>query len=296
VFVVLTGYVDAVSASVDTGVRFRISGRDITNDLVDCSVTKASEWKDLKFEDFVQDLIEPFPIEVVLDSVVDTGDVIPTINYEQGSKVYELIAKHAQLKQLILITLPDGRLLITRASTERVTDEFGKTTMSSFIEGDNILSITANTNWSEVFSEYIVKGSRQSTVDDATEEEATQIEGCTTDTRIPRFRPLIIVPDAEQSNVSAKKRADWEATTRIGAAEDYTIIRQGWQPSINKLAYVKSPSLAVDGDYVIASFRLIADESGKRTEFNFVHPRVFTPLEADEVVKDEKDTELAKVE
>jgi prophage tail gpP-like protein len=295
---IMTGYVDMVRSKVaETGVTFSISGRDITCDIVDCSVTQASEWKKIKFEDFVEDVIRPFPdIEVVLDSAVDTGPEIESINYDQGTKVYELIAKHAQLKQLILYTLPNGKLLITRASKERLMDVFGTSQAPAFIVGDNCLEMEAVTDWSEVFSEYEVKGQRQSTGDDATEEEATQIQGITNDTRMNRFRPLIIIPDGEQSNVSAKNRSEWEATFRIADAEGYTVLRQGWQAEINKLALLRSTEIGVDGDYLMVSYRVIADEQGKRTNFAFAHPRVFAPLEADEVIADDKDTTLADVE
>ena len=295
-FVIMTGFVDSASASLDEkGVRFSISGRDKTADLVDCAVTQASEWKNIKFEDFVEDVIRPFPLEVVLDSAIDTGPEIETINYDQGTKIFELIAKHAQLKQLILYTLPDGRILITRASTERITPDGSKSQMTAFVEGVNILSAKAISDWSEVYSDYIVKGSRQSTPEDATEEEATQIEGCTLDTRITRFRPLIIIPDGELNNVSAKQRSQWEATVRIARAEGYSIVRQGWQPEINRLAPLELPFAGFKGDMLIKSHRLIADENGKRTEFVFVHPRSFAPLEADDVIADDKDTALADI-
>ena len=107
---------------------------------------------------------------------------------------------------------------------------------------------------------------------------------------------MIIVPDSEQNNVSAKARAQWEATVRIARAENYTIVRQGWQPEINRLAPLELPFAGFKGDMLIKSHRLIADENGKRTEFVFVHPRSFAPLEVDDVIADDKDTALADIE
>lgn len=299
-FVIMTAFVDAVSASLnEKGVRFSISGRDKTADLIDSALDQAGEWKNEKFEDFVEDIIEPFGLEVVLDSAVDTGPEIPTINYDQGTKIYELIRKHAELKQLLLFTLPDGRILITRASLERITPDGTESQMTAFIEGVNILSATAISDWSEVYREYIVKGSRQSTAEDASETEATQIEGRTIDERFPisrKSRKLVIIPEVEQSNVSAQARAQWEATVRIARAEGYSIVRQGWQPEINRLAPLELPYAGFKGDMLIKSHRLIADENGKRTEFVFVHPRSFAPLEDNKVVADDKDTALANIE
>ena len=286
-FLIMTGFVDSVTSSFNKGgVKFTISGRDKTSDLVDCSVTEASEWKNLKFEDFVQDIIKPFNLKVVLDSEVETGDEIETINYDQGGKIYELIAKHAQLKQLIVYPEPDGVILITRAKIK------GDVIDTAFIEGVNILSATAKADWSQVYQQYRVKGSRQSTGDDSDEKAATQIEAIITDARVTRFRPLIIIPDTEGKTVSALARAQWEATVRMGNAENYTVVIQGWRPVFNQLAYIELPTFAFKGNMIIESFRLIADEEGKRTEFAFFHPRAFTPLAELNIVKDEQDSKL----
>jgi prophage tail gpP-like protein len=285
-FTIMNGVIDTVEGSIGDSVSFSVSGRDITADLVDCSVTRASEWKNIKFEAFVTDVVIPHRLTVFLDESIDTGDNIETINYDQGTKVFELISKHAQLKQLLIYTQEDGSLLITQAKIS------GEPIDTAFIEGDNILSASAQADGSEIYSDYTVKGSRQSTKDDANEKEPAQVTAVITDKRVGRFRPLTILPDSETTNVSALARAKWESVVRIANAEGYTVQRQGWQPVMNQLAYLKMPTLGVDGDYLISSYKLSSDESGKRTDFQLVHPRSFTPLEADQIDKDDKDSEL----
>jgi len=114
----LDGFVDKVKISVDKNVRFSISGRDRTADIVDSSIINKSEFKGLKFEQAVQTIVDPFKIKVVLQAGLDTGDALKNIVYDPGTKIYELIAKYAQLKQLLCYTLPDGRLIISRVATE----------------------------------------------------------------------------------------------------------------------------------------------------------------------------------
>lgn len=289
-FLLMTGYVDSVLTTLGKGgIKFTVTGRDRTADLVDCSVTKASEWKNEKFENFVRDVIEPFSLEVVLDEAIDTGDEIKIITPEQGETVAQVIAKYAQEKQLIVYTLPDGRLIITRASTERIQEGIGPVQMLSFVEGENILKASASGDWSQVYSEYRGKGSRQSTGDDSNETDATQIQTIIKDGRVTRFRPLIVIPENEQKDITLKIRMEWEATVRMGRAEGYSITRQGWQVEINKLAFLDLKFVGFRGDMVLKSYRLTADEQGKRTEFKFVHPRAFAVLEADTIELDFKD-------
>jgi len=281
---IMTGFVEIVRPSLSDQISFTVEGRDKTADLVDCVVTAATEWKDIKFERFVEEVVAPHNIEVVRERIEDTGENIKTINYDTGTKIYELIAKHALLKQLVLYTLPDGRLIITRTS-DVVIDR-------AMIEGDNIKAADGVSDWTEVFSEYTVKGSRASTGKDTKEKDATQSVGCTLDTRVNRFRPIIIVPDSETENVSAKARSEWEATIRIARSEGWTIEIQGWLPVVNQLAYIEIPTFAFKGNLLIESYELIADEKGKRTILTFVHPRSFEPLATENVEASDLDTLL----
>ena len=284
-FQVIEGFVDVMSGGGDSnGVVFESTGRDRTGDLVDSAVTRLAEWKDLKFEDFVADLVSDFNINVAIAGGLDTGAAIPRINYDQGTTYSELIAEYAQQKQVLIYTLPSGELFITRAS---------KTLGAiSLIDGENILEHSINMDWSNIFSEYIVKGSRQSQ-DNEPEEDVTQVEACAIDTRFPRTnRRTIITPDTEQTTASAQQIADWHASTRMGNAEAYTVLRNGWFPVLNELAYVKIPSYGLDANMLIEGYELTADESGKKTLFNVVHPRAFDLLPGNEIKKDSKDSEL----
>ncbi len=284
-FTILTGFIDSVEANLENdGVSFSIQGRDKAADLVDCSIIGKSEWRSIKFEKFVAEALEPFGMTAGLDAAIDSGDKIDAIKYDQGTSVIEVIAKYAQLKQLLVYSLEDGTLFITRVGTE--------TSDVAFSEGLNVLSASSSSDWSEVFSKYQVKGSRASTKDDSTEKEATQIKHDTDDNRMSRYRPLMIIPDSEQKNVSAKARAEWEATTRIAKAEGHTVTVQGWLIALNVLAALELPSFGVSGNYLIESYRIVADNEGKRTEFNLVHPRSYDPLPTGSIEKDDKDSKL----
>lgn len=289
-FQVIEGFVDVMSGGGDSsGVTFQSTGRDRSADLVDSAITRLAEWNGFTFLELVQDLAADFEITVAISLELSTDpeivdNPIPRINYDQGTTYSELIAEYAQQKQVLIYTLPSGELFITRAS---------KTLGAiSLIDGENILEHSINMDWSNIFSEYIVKGSRQSQ-DNEPEEDVTQVEACAIDTRFPRTnRRTIITPDTEQTTASAQQIADWHASTRMGNAEAYTVLRNGWFPVLNELAYVKIPSYGLDANMLIEGYELTADESGKKTLFNVVHPRAFDLLPGNEIKKDSKDSEL----
>jgi prophage tail gpP-like protein len=286
---VMAGFVDSTGASLsESALSFSVQGRDVTADIVDCSLTgNTGEFKDIPFENLVELLVKPFGVQVAIDANVDTGEPIESVNYDQGTKVFELIAEHAQLKGLLVYTQADGSLLITRVQESKISE--------AFIEGDNILEATISTDVSEVYGEYIVKGSRE-TEQDEPEQDATQIKGEATDARVGRFRPIIILPDGDVSTVDAQTRANWEATTRLAKSEKIEIVIQGWLPVFNRVAYISIPSLTVDGDYLIESYNLIADGGGKRTTLVFVQPRAYDLLVSGVIEPSEKDSKLAGAE
>lgn len=283
-FQVIQGNVETLTGGGDeNSVDFSISGRDRSGDLVRSHVTRNSEWNDYTFAELVADLASDFKIPVAVDSAVVTDKKVGQVNYDPGTTYQELIAEYAQREQLLVYTLSNGTLFITRASKQRG--------QLSLVEGKNIKSHTINMDWSEVYNEYIVKGSRQSQDNDS-EEEVTQVEACAIDSRFPRPTTIIITPDTELTNATAQQIADWHATTTLSRAEAYTATIQGWFPIFNQLAYVKIPSYKLDADMLIEGFRLTADPSGKKTEFNIVHPKAFDLLPNNTIETDSKDSTL----
>jgi len=283
-FQVIQGFVIMVDGSGDAnGVKLSASGSDRTNDMVHSAVTRLGEWKNLKFEDLVADLASDFNISVAIAAGLDTGPEISVADYDQGTTYADLIAEYAQQKQLLVYTLNTGEIFITRASDQRGS--------LALIEGGNIINHSMNMDWSNVFSEYIVKGSRQSQ-DNEPEMEVTQVEASATDSRFPRNRSTIITPDTEINVQSAQGLADWHSTTRLGKAESYQVQIPGWHPVLNELAYVKIGSYDLDADMLISGYALGASQgAGKSTTFNIVHPRAYAILPDNKIVKDPKDSD-----
>lgn len=279
---VKTGIIDAVNPQVDgSRVTLSVSGRD-NPDVADCSIDHPTgEWKNLKFDVVLASIIAPFGVAIDNRVTPDAlGDAIPSVNYDQGTKVYELIRKYAEKKQLLIYSGLDGRIIIDQASKEVVD--------LALVEGGNILKASGSIDYSNVFSRYIVKGDRASTPQDSSEEE-TQAQSEYIDEKIGRNRPTIIVADGQVTNGNTDQYSTWVATTRLAQAESYSIEVQGWYPEINKLITINSPTLKLDNKQkLIAGVELIEDAEGDRTIFQLVPKNAFDPAPGASLEEDEE--------
>jgi len=275
-----TGFIDAILPSFNSdGVLFLITGRDKTMDIADCPVTTASgEWKNLSFEELVRELVKPFNLNVVVK--VPTGDKIATVNHDQGTRVFELIRKEAEKKQLLIYADFNSDIVI-----DQVSDDESEIAL---VEGENIIEGSGNLDFSEIFSKYIVKGDQQSLSVFNTEDE-TQANAEFEDGTIGRFRPLIINQEGSTDNGKAIKRATWEATTRLALKESYEITVQGWFPDINKLITVNSETLGLDNvQLLIAGVNLSINVGGEKTTFQLVPKEAFAPIPTELLKTEEK--------
>lgn len=277
-----TGIIDAINPVVNGNrVTLGVSGRD-NPDIADCSIDHPTgEWKNLRFDVLVASMIAPF--SVAIDNRVSAealGDAIPSVNYDQGTKVYELIRKYAEKKQLLLYSGFDQRIVIDTVSKELIK--------LSLVEGGNILKASGNIDFSNVFSRYIVKGDRASNPQD-TDEEETQAKSEFEDNKMDRNRPTVVVADGQVTNGDTEQYAKWLATTRLAQSESYSIEVQGWYPEINKLITVDSATLKLNKKQkLIAGVELIEDDDGDRTIFQLVPKNAFDPEPGKQLEKNEE--------
>ncbi|SPD73833.1 Bacteriophage Mu P (fragment) [uncultured Desulfobacterium sp.] len=190
---VITGYVDDVSPYFeDQQHDLHIAGRDRTGDLVDCSAVFGSgEWRNRTILQIASDLCGPFGISVSAD--VDCGAAFSKWNIQESETVFECIERAARIRGLLLTPDGTGGLLITRASTERIS--------TALVEGENIKSGSGDFSWRDRYSAYTVKG--QNAGDDyTTTAQNAGPKGEAQDPAVTRYRPLIII--AEDQADSAK--------------------------------------------------------------------------------------------
>lgn len=279
--VVIDGFVDDADISFDASShRIRVSGRDRTGYMVDCSaVHKPDEWT-LKLEQIAAVLARPFGVAVKAD--VDTGGAFSPFKLQQGESAFEAIDRMCRMRAVLPISDARGGMLITRAGTAR--------SASALIEGVNLLSANARYSWKDRYSEYLVKGQSPAGgggggsgdfVEVSADAKAATVTSTARDAGITRYRPLIVLAEGAADGASSQDRAAWEAAVRAGRGTKVTATVQGWRQAdgalwpINALAPVRSELLDLDDQLLIVDVRYVLDGQGTRTEIGLTRPDAY---------------------
>lgn len=271
--VIITGYVDRVYISLDGGNHtITVNGRDKTADLIDCSVVGGTgQFKNLTLVQIIERICDPFGITVSSD--VNVGDVFKTFNIEQGASAYDSIQKICQARACLAMSDGAGGLLITRAGSAQ--------NATPLVQGVNILTGTAEYDYSYRYSQYICKGQLQGIDGDS----ADVIAGNTAksfDDGLGRYRPLVVIFDGQATPQNCQTRADWERNTRKGRSRRFTISVAGWlQPisgklwALNQQITLKSDVLGVFDKLLIASVSFDLSDGGEITTLELTSPDAY---------------------
>lgn len=149
---VITGYLDDLSQSISgENKEVRISGRDKTADLVDCSVIHTSyHFKNQTLQEIASVLCQPFGIGVVWSANSEDGaEKIPVWQVEPGETVFDTLTKAARHKGVLVTSDVQGNLVFTEPSSEP---------KGELILGQNILELELTDSWANRFSLYRVIG------------------------------------------------------------------------------------------------------------------------------------------
>lgn len=287
----ITGYVDSVAPSLSSSEHsIRISGRDATCDIVDCSaIVPSFEIRGQTIGGLAGLLCEPFGIRVVDES----GDksVIPVAAVQPGETVFSCIEREARKKEVSITTDGAGALLLAKIGKERAND--------SLEQGKNVISASTEYDYSQRYSDYIVKAQASATGDsaDAWNPPQNAVEARHKDENIKRYRPLVITAESESFEESAQIRATKEALLRAGESTSVNVTVAGWTQSNGELwplgAYVsvKIPYLYIDDDLIISQITFNASPS-LTTDLTLKRADAF--LNIDETKKKKKKSEKNK--
>lgn len=269
------GYVDIFRPSYGPETHtINIQGRDKTADLIDCSaVHSPDEWKNLDLLKFAQIIAKPFGIAVRAD--VPVGEPFQVIKLQPGETAFEAIERYARQRKLLAMPDGAGGLLLTRAGTQRAS--------VALVQGENIKEASGSIDHSQRFNQYTVKA--QTSWSEATDGEAeAHIEGAVTDSGVKRYRPLLVIAEADGTANAAKDRAAWEANTRIGKSATASITVQGWRQYPggplwlpNMLVTVRSSWLRMEGEMMIRQVTFSRDDGGTQAKLDIVSPQAFAP-------------------
>lgn len=277
----ITGWVDSVAPSYSTSDHgIEISGRDVTCDLVDCSaVVKSYEIRERTIGGLAKMLCAPFGIPV-LDTAGDT-EIFPKVAIQPGETVFSCIERQARQRDIIITTNGEGSLVLGKVGSLHAADRL--------IQGGNIITASANYDFSNRFSEYIVKGQQpaQGETEDAWNPPQNDVESRYTDGNITRYRPLILTGESQMYEKSAETRAKRESAQRAGESTQVSVTVQGWTQSngelwpLNGAVKIESPALYLDHELIISSLNFTAGDGGSNTVMALKQPDAFLNLDSD---------------
>ncbi len=272
---VLTGWIFGTPVSYDSkSVNRSIQGRSLTADLVDCSaVNKPGQWKGQSIQQIVQALASQYGIKTLSQAAETTK--LTDHSIEPGESVFESIDRLLTLSRLLSTDDSAGRLVIVRpGSAGRAIDRLQL--------GENILTGSADLDFSGVFSEYIVTGQRSGT-DDSFGASASEIKASATDPRSARKRVLLIHESGQMTPDLAAARANWERGSRMGKALTLNYKIQGWRQSNgalwlpNMIVRVVDGLAGIDRDMLISEIEYVLDDAGTVANITVAPPDAFDP-------------------
>ena len=276
--VVLTGYVDRRSAAISgTDSRLTVSGRDRAGDLVDCSADLPSgEIWNVDPLAFARKVAAPFGVPVALQRGVRAEQSTGKVSIDPGESAFDAIDRVCRLAGLLPVSDGRGGLVLTRAGTATAT--------SAIVEGENLLSASVDSDVTGRFARYVVLG-QASGGDDFDVEASVTVRAEARDAGVKRSaRRLVVRGEGNLTRAQAKRRAEWEATSRAARGDAYTVTVQGWTQAdgsvwpINARVRVACPRLGVDEDLLIFRATYSIDPSmGTVTELQLMRPDAFLP-------------------
>lgn len=273
---VINGWIEESEPSYDASAHdIKFSGRDITCDAIDSSAQIPNqELHNVTLQEAATQLMQPYGVTV---DCPEPGAKFEKFVVNDGETGFQAIESHARQRGLIVYTLGDGILHIRKPNPL----ETGVTLR----EGVNILKASAKRSHKERFGKYQVKSQSK-----GKNRQAAEI----TDSSIRSTRVMIVRAEkANNESVSNLERARWEMRVRKAKSERASITVQGWFYKWGKLwlpnmlVTLDSPKLGINGELLIASVNLNADESGGTTStLDLVHPDAY----AAEPVSDDKES------
>lgn len=259
---VVTGYIDSVEPAINAS-RYanRIAGRDLTQDLVDCSAKGGPQWRGSDVADIARDICRPYAIKVRSD--IDTGGPVRLHRIQQGESGYDSLERIARERGFVISSDPDGHLRLLRS------DEPRRKSYTLRLR-DRILEISRPRSTRERFSEITVKGNNGA-------------KGTATDSRLRRYRNKTeALGEKSLNEADARRRAAWEVKVRAARADSVSIKFAGWLDpdnelwAVNTVVTVDAPELQLqNAELLITDVEFSLDSNGQFAALTLRRPDAF---------------------
>lgn len=261
---ICTGYVDATPIDYDAhGVTIMVRGRSKTADLVDSSADNATgQFKGLGAEVIAQKLAGQYGLTVINQTA--TGDVITDHQIQQGETAFESLDRIAKQRQILITDDAIGNVILASPGS-------GGNATSALELGVNILSASAGFDFTEVYSQYSVKGQKSGT-DDSYGVQASQSFGTAIDSNVKRRRVLVVRQEGQADANTCKQRASYEQQIRRAKAGEIRYRVAGWRQQngalwqINQNVLINDAIMGISTALLVSQCTYTLDEYGMITE------------------------------
>lgn len=261
------GYVDRYQPKLghhDTA-EITISGRSKSQDFIDSSAVHDTNQFKNKDPQEIGDALDKFGVGITTDEQLSK---VKIYRITPGETAFRCIEKLCREQGVFVVGQADGSIKLTKGGKQRHA--------GGLIEGQSILEIEADHNWSNRHSDVIVRGQAPY----GHGEDALQIEGLARDAEVGRYRPVIVIHDGDTDKDRAKKRASTRRDREAGNSLKANVTTQGfcdsggtvWEPG--NLIFTQSDFADVKQDMGIEDVTFAQDrKQGSLSQLSLVDPR-----------------------
>lgn len=272
---VLVGWIDRASFRWSgEDIECHIQGRDKTGDLVDCAALPngPAEFRGVDLLHVAERVCEPFGIKVTAE--VPVGAPFTQLALHPHMTALALLESGARQRSILLVSDGVGGLLLTRGGNSRAP--------APLRLRENVQEITAEFDWTQRFSEYIVKQTSARTNTGAAPLNSTSVPlgvpngnfygpitiqearniintGRAIDPEVTRYRPTVRLTRTQSGMTTVQEQAEWALRVARGQSDSVQLRvldwragpgRALWRP--NALAQVWDPYSGIDKEMLIA--------------------------------------------
>lgn len=269
----VTGYADNYESETGKSAHREvgISGRSKAGDAIDCPPAKHKTGL-VKNKDLlgVAKEFDEFGIGFFTDQKLSA---IPKVQHVPGQPFFVTLEREARREALLLMGQPDGRVKITRASSDRHA--------GALVEGQApVESLKLRISIKNKRSHVHVYGQKSLGADkDALQQEETE-----EDDSVDRYRPEVLLNEGSDTDKELKRRAKWRKLRRSGSGIAISACVASWRDEAGtlwepgRLLAVRMASDGIDQDLAIetVTFNQVVGEgegSGTWADLTLVDPR-----------------------
>lgn len=261
--IVIKGAVDDVDVSYDAESHdLTVRGRDATGDLIDSAILPPFEYRDLTLTEIASRIAAPFSIPVSAE--VDVGKPFERFAVQPGETGWEAIERAARMRAILGMADGRGGLLLTRAGIGKAP--------APLVLGGNVISAQGQFTFKDRFSQYHALGQQEGSDAFGDAAEASAPSALATDEAVRRYRPTILLGEAQGDEGGLQQRADWQKAVNAGRSKRATYTVQDWRANgqlwrPNKLVEVYDAFMNLTGEELfIPRVSMALSEAGTFTQ------------------------------